>query len=357
MKKIICILMLSFFLTPCVFAEEAPSFEVPQDWQTIIDDAPLTANDFKELSLSQLLNYVTSSFLDVLKTPIRLLAKICGVLLLVATAKSFCLEKSNFGVASLLETVSALTVFSFCNAQMLGLMAVIQTTIETSQTYLAMFIPVFASVLATCGQAGSALLYNGIFLGVTNLITMLLCKIGFPATRVFLALTATAAVGSTLDLSTLAKSIAKWAKWLLTLCATVFCALLSLQSAFAQSADTLALKTGKFLISSGIPVVGRALSDAMGGVLATVKLLKGSVGFAAIAVLAAAFLPLILQCIAYQIVFAIGHLVSGAVGDHKSEKMLQGLSECTALYLSMVIFFSFVVIVATLIMILLGNGG
>ena len=81
----------------------------------------------------------------------------------------------------------------------------------------------------------------------------------------------------------------------------MFGALIGLQGIFAQSADTLALKTGKFLLSSGVPVVGRAISDAMGSVLAGLKMLKGTVGFAVIAVIAVSFLPLLIQCCAYHL--------------------------------------------------------
>lgn len=152
-------------------------------------------------------------------------------------------------------------------------------------------------------------------------------------------------------------SVCRWTKWLLTFCATVFGALIGLQGIFAQSADTLALKTGKFLLSSGVPVVGRAISDAMGSVLAGLKMLKGTVGFAVIAVIAASFLPLLIQCCAYHLVFSAGNIVASATGGTKSAKLLSGLSDCVSLYISMVVFFSLIVISSTLVMILLGNGG
>ena len=149
-----------------------------------------------------------------------------------------------------------------------------------------------------------------------------------------------AAVGSTLDLSQLTASVCRWTKWLLTFCATVFGALIGLQGIFAQSADTLALKTGKFLLSSGVPVVGRAISDAMGSVLAGLKMLKGTVGFAVIAVIAASFLPLLIQCCAYHpCVFRRKHRGVGNGGGTKSAKLLSGLSDCVSLYISMVVFF------------------
>ena len=137
----------------------------------------------------------------------------------------------------------------------------------------------------------------------------------------------------------------------------MFGALISLQGVFAQSADTLALKTGKFILGSSIPVVGKAVSDAMGSVLAGLKMLKGGVGFAAVAVVAAAFLPMMLHCVAYQFFFVALQSVAGALELHRTEKLLGGLGQCAGLLLAMAFFFCFVVVSATMVMILLGNGG
>ena len=76
-----------------------------------------------------------------------------------------------------------------------------------------------------------------------------------------------------------------------------------------------------------------------------------------IAVIAVSFLPLLIQCCAYHLVFSAGNIVASATGGTKSAKLLSGLSDCVSLYISMVVFFSLIVISSTLVMILLGNGG
>ena len=117
--------------------------------------------------------------------------------------------------------------------------------------------------MVSCGQAGTAAVYGGLFLGFANLIAALLCNFGVPILQLLLVLNACGIMETPVDFSALTKGIAKWGRWLLTFCATVFGTLLTLQSVFAQSTDTLALKTGKFLLSSSIPVVGKAVSDAL----------------------------------------------------------------------------------------------
>ena len=307
---------------------------IPEEWAQVALEAPMTAGDFSGMTLSDWLEKGAEILRESLHEPLRLLA-----------------------LAGLVDTVVTLAVFTLCSSCMLALTGVLQDAIETSRVYIISFVPVFASVLTACGQVGGAALYSGFFFGAAMVMADILCRVGLPLTRVLLALNATAAVGSTLDLSQLTASVCRWTKWLLTFCATVFGALIGLQGIFAQSADTLALKTGKFLLSSGVPVVGRAISDAMGSVLAGLKMLKGTVGFAVIAVIAVSFLPLLIQCCAYHLVFSAGNIVASATGGTKSAKLLSGLSDCVSLYISMVVFFSLIVISSTLVMILLGNGG
>ncbi len=317
----------------------------------------MTAEEFKAMSFSDWLQKAALLVRAQIHNPIRLLAKLCGLLLLAAVGQGLCTPRASQELTELVDIVSALTVFSLCMTPILSLTQAFGNAIDSSRTYIISFVPVFASALTACGQVGGAALYSGFFFGISMLIADALHRIGIPLTRILLALNAASTVGGTVDLSKMTACVCKWIKWLLSFCATVFGACIGLQTIFAHSADSLAMKTGKFILSSSIPVVGHAISDAMGSVLSGMKLLKGTVGFAVIAVLAASFVPILVRCFAYHVVFSIGELVAAATGSSRSAKLLSGLSECVSLYISMLFFFGLVVITSTILMILLGNGG
>ena len=331
--------------------------QIPEDWDRIVEDAPMTAQEFSAMTLPDWLAWLGQQLRQSIRRPLQLLAKLCGVLLLAAVGQSLCADRTSPELAGLVDTIAALAVFALCAAPVTALNELLEDAVQTSRAYIVSFVPVFASVLTACGQAGSAALYNGTFFSIAMVITDVLCRVGLPFSRLLLAMTAASAASGTEALSRLTETVCKWTKWLMTLCATVFGALMGLQSVFAQSADTLALKTGKFIVGSSVPVVGRAISDAMGSVLAGMKLVKGTVGFAAIAVIAAAFFPLLLQCCIYRMLFAAGEIAAAAFGGGKGAKLLSGLADCVGIYISMIAFFSLIVISATMMMILLGNGG
>ncbi|MEG2434808.1 MAG: hypothetical protein RSB47_00610 [Ruthenibacterium sp.] len=359
MKKIICMFSLLLLLITPVFAQETDDNEItppPAAWQEIIESAPITADAFKAMTITDYLHAAAEMLHGAFTAPLRLFAKLCTVLILCAVARSLAEETPPGALALLLESVSSLAAFAVCAPSVLRIMGEMQSALEEIRVYLSLFVPAFSAVLISCGQAGGAAIYGGFFFGASMLITDVLCRFGLPLTRVFLAFHAVGVVGSPLDTENLANQLEKWLKTILVFCSTVFVALLSLQSVIAQSADTLALKTGKLLIGSSVPVVGRAVSDAMGSVIAGLQMLKGSLGFAAIAVLAAAFLPLILQCVAYHLVFSLAQMIAAATGNDKCAKLLRGFAQCISLYLSMTFFFCLVVVSATMLMLLLGGG-
>lgn len=331
--------------------------QLPEEWDRIAEEAPMTAGEFTAMTPPDWLAWLAGQLRECTQRPLRLFAKLCGVLLLAAVGQSLCADRASPELLGLVDTVAALAVFALCAAPVIALTEVLEDAVQASRAYIVSFVPVFASVLTACGQVGGAALYSGTFFSIAMVIADVLCRVGLPFSRLLLAMTAASAASGTQTLGRLTEAVCKWTKWLMTLCATVFGGLIGLQSVFAQSADTLALKTGKFVFSSSVPVVGRAISDAMGSVLAGMKLVKGTVGFAVIAVMAAAFFPLLLQCCVYRLLFAAGELAASAFGGGKGAKLLSGLAECVGLYISMIVFFSLIVTFATVLMIVLGNGG
>lgn len=335
------------------FAQET---EIPSQWQAVLDDAPLSAQEFQQTPLSDWVEKLFGAIRENALRPFQLLARLAALMIAAALAKAFCTQSGSAG-EQMVDMVTALSVFVICASFLSGLFSILKETMITVQSYLASFIPVFASVLTACGQAGSAAIYTGLFFAGMNLIVGVVSCVGFPVTQVSMALSAMGCMCSLFDFARMAQLVLKVSKWMLALCGTAFTALMTLQSVFAQSADNLALKAGKFLLGSTVPVVGRAVSDALGSVIAGMQVMKGSIGFVLIAVIAAAFFPIILQCLLYKIVFMACEIGAGALGTEKSRKLMTCFSECTGLYASIACFFCFVVVASTILMVLLGSGG
>ncbi len=250
----------------------------------------MTAGDFSGMTLSDWLEKGAEILRESLHEPLRLLARLCGLLLLAAVGKSMCTERTSPELAGLVDTVVTLAVFTLCFLPACW-RSPVYCRMQSKQAafYIISFVPVFASVLTACGQVGGAALYSGFFFGAAMVMADILCRVGLPLTRVLLALNATAAVGSTLDLSQLTASVCRWTKWLLTFCATVFGALIGLQGIFAQSAGYTRAENREISAEQRRARCGTGNLRRNGQCAGRIENAQSTVGFAVIAVIAASF--------------------------------------------------------------------
>ena len=220
--------------------------------------------------------------------------------------------------------------------------------------YLSGFIPAFSGVLASCGQPSAAALYGGMFLGAANLAAQAISSLVLPILQVFLAVYAAACICGLEGMPDAAKLLLKTAKWMVSLISMLLGGVLGLQSLLAQGSDSLALQTGRFLTGS-IPIVGQLASSAAGSVLAGLRVLKGTLGAAAIGFLIIQFGPVMLQCAVYELCLRLSGALAEALGLESSRDVLNGLAEGVGLCMAISILFFLMVVLVTAFMILLGG--
>ena len=353
MKKIVLAFLLALALAAPVFADEQT--QTPPEWEEIVQSAPMTAEEFRLSGLEDWIERGAEIVREAVGAPIRLLAAVSASLILAALVRGIVPTEAPSGAAAL-DTAAAVGIFVLCAGVLTGVTEYAQQAFTSASQYLASFVPVFAGVVAACGQTGSAAVYSGLFFTASMIVSQLFSTVGIPFLHMHICLCAVSCVDSGVDTGALAGQLARWVKWCLAAAATAFTALLGMQSILAHSADSFALKTGKLVVSSSIPVVGKAMSDALGTVLAGLHLMKATVGFAVIAVTAAAFVPVLTQCAVYQASFAAARAVAAALGVRRAERLLDGFSKCMGLCMAMCGLFGFMVLTATILMVVLGGG-
>ena len=349
MKQLLAILLLLAVLPGAVLAQE-----LPESAQEILDSPPITAEEFQAASAPQLLGQLLDTVKEQFEQPFRLLASVSVTVLIAAAALSL-LPGSDWRAP--LETVCLLGISTAALQPMMPLLEQLTGRIQECQTYLLSFVPVFSGVMISCGQPTQAAVYSGMFLTMAAFCAQMISTVALPLVRAFLALTV---AGGLCDLGGLSDGCAilhRIVKWILGFLSILFGGVLGLQSVLAQNTDTLAMKTGQFLLSSGIPVIGSLASDAMGSVLSGLRVLKGTLGVAAIAVLTVTFLPLLIRCFCFYLAYLLSAALAKSFGLNRAGRVLEGMGQATGLCISFLVFFFMLTVLSTALMILLGGGG
>ena len=118
----------------------------------------------------------------------------------------------------------------------------------------------------------------------------------------------------------------------------LFAVLLGLQRAITVQLDRSALRLGE-LFTGSVPVIGQALSDTAEVFLTGMRLLKSSLGLAALMVIGAEFLPLYVQLMLHLAFLTVCSLLCGLAANSRCQALFDCMAEAvkcmaaiTALY-------------------------
>lgn len=321
-----------------------------------IDEQPFTIEQLKEMTFPQVLAALWAKLKISAQKPVKLFIRLCAVLILAAVLRRFAFGDTRGGLHTSADTAVTVAMFVIISSPLLQLLQEIETTMVTVKDTVTCFVPVFSSVMVSCGQPATAVIYSGMFLSAISFVIYILVQYMLPFLKVFMALNITGGISGNIKLDGITSVIARAVKWVLGLLSTVFAAVLSIQTYISQGTDSIAVRAGKFVLGSGIPVIGRAVSDAMGTVISGLKVVKGVVGILGIAGLAAVFLPVLLTSVTYYLALLLAGGVADALYNTKGAAVLKGFCECISICIAIIAFFAMLVIFATVIMIMAGGG-
>lgn len=347
MKKLLCLLFAALLLCVSASALELPSGlddVVPRE---LIDSAE-AGDDLLLRGGQYLFSHFRAALQDAVANSLRgamalmLLSLLCG--LVESTAESAGETPTRY--AGYLGVLGAAALSAGDLSALIGLGV---ETMDELSTMAKLLLPTIAAAMAGGGCVGSAsvwqvgaLMLSDIFLSLMRdvLVPVLYCMIG------------TAAAGALLEqsrLSLLSKGIGKLLSWGLSAILIVFTAFLSVSNLLAGSADRLAVKVGKTVISGAVPVVGGILSDATEAVAAAALTLRGTLGVLGVfSVLALCLVPLLRMAVQY-LFYQLAAFFSGMVGSQSLSKFLEQLSSAFSLMLAMTAGGAFLLLVSLLI--------
>lgn len=307
-KYIIGILMLilSAAMSLAVFAETEDAAEyagrqvaeaVPEDACEIMDEKGITPeNGALGLTFEGVLSDLLSLFKDRAEKPLKLLCALCGTVLMCALAESM-----NENGSSVFSAVGVLCGAGIVAAAMYDILNEALGVLSSGANFTLIFIPTFAALSAALGHITAAGAINSAVIAATQLFSQLCANFLAPMCGAIVGLSAAGAVCPKLKTDKLGAMASKFVVWGLTLIMTVFMSILSVQTLVANASDNTAIKTAKFMVSQGVPIVGGTISDAVNTLSGGLSIAKGSIGAYGIIAAAVIVIPPIIGIVCYKL--------------------------------------------------------
>ncbi len=374
MKKcgLLFLLLLFLFSFP-VSAEEVDSFYAQQLeaagaedlWNTLSEDTRElyrqigvdSVSDLGDLTVQPqtMLSSLAETVAAESRQPLMIAGMLIAAVVLCAYLSGTRDTVSSSGMSTVYSQVSILAVCAVLLVPFAGLIEKVQEALSGTAVFLGSFTPVYIAVLAAGGQWQTALSYQSVLLLFSQLLTLVTDKVMMPVLLCALALGMVSAVSDTGNLGKLGERLLKTGSWGLGILSAVFTALLSVNTLLGSAKDTLGNRMIKLSISSFVPVVGNAVSEAYLTVRSCLTLVKSTVGVFGIVTAGMLLAPAMIGCITWLISLWITSMAAEVFDQKEIAGFLKTVTGVVKAMLAILSLSAVFMIVTTAVVLLAGR--
>ncbi len=355
MRRLIIVFLLLFLFAIPVSAKETLSDNfsedfgldsleeaLPYDAQEYMNDGEIEAGKtswIKNFSFSKIIKDIWNILKSKITVPLSTMALILGVILLssslTAIGNSASAKTADFAVTAVSAAVITVPVFEVVNSAC--------EIMQTASVFMTAFVPIFATVIIANGQPATASSMGSLLLGASQVVQLVASHLVIPLMCGYLSVSVASGVSPILSKTSLSDSIKKLSFWIMSFVTTIFLGILSIQTTINASADSLSIKTAKFIIGSSVPLAGTVLAEALTTVTASLGILKTTVAIYGVIACVVIFLPLLVELVIWRFCLNITSIASDVLSVSNISKLLKAVDMaisvlCGIILLSMALF-------------------
>lgn len=236
---------------------------------------------------------------------------------------------------------------SFYNA-----VSVARETIFKTSDFMTALIPVLMMLLASVGGFTEAAVMDPIIIAAININVKIYTNIIIPLIFMSFVMQFVNNISSEFKIDKLTKLINQVALWTQGIMVTIFIGIVTIRGITSKTIDQVTVKTAKYAVDNFIPVVGKALSDAIASVAGYSLLLKNALsGLGLVVIVIIAIYPVI-KILLMSFMFKLTAALIEPISDSKIVNCISSAGNSLTLVMSCVIstsvmFFIMVSIIAS----------
>lgn len=373
MRTLISVLLIAVIIIFTCFSATAAEFDdllkdnnadeiinsLPDDAKNSLNDLGIKGFDYsalEKITPEKILSGILNTFTEQGKTPLKAFAAVVSILLLYSILYGL----RNSFESSLQPVLSVVTTICICCALVIPLTDFITSAvgvIKTSSDFMLSYIPLMTAVISFSGQPLSAAGYYGIMTFSGQAVNRISSEIIAPFMKVFLAVSVSSAVSPNINLGGIVRFISKLTKILLGFVMSVFTGVLSFKQVVSAGADSLSSRAVRFSLTSFVPVVGSALSEAYRTIQGSVGVLKSGAGVIAVIAVAVMYLPIIIQCVFWILTLLLSKSIGEMLCLREPCALLEAVYTVVSTLLAVILCLAAVFLISTAVVILTGGGG
>ena len=307
------------------------------------------------LSFSDVMQLITDKLTENAASPLSVCAAVTAIILICSVLEVYKDSLRRTAMQEVMEAVSVTAITAALIAPVLSLINSAVSVIGAAADIMILYIPLLVSLLAFSGKLISSAGYYGALMTASQGVSQLSSRFISPLLSLCLALSVSSSLTNKIRLKGFSTLLSKLIKWTLAFSMSIFSAVLTVKSFITNSYDSVSSRAVQFSLSSFIPVVGTAVSQAYKTISGSVNMLRAGVGVFVIAALMVTFLPITLKTILFLISVNVSKAVGEAVGADTVTDLLSSVSDVLTILIAVIVSVITVFIISTAMLVYAGG--
>lgn len=364
MKKIICCIVLVL----CVFLKI--SYATETDISTFLNETKQYTTDFfpelnsqnlvdeltngTKIDSKNLVNKIINIFIGKIKENAKIIFSIIAVSILCSILKNI---QSSFGgnVSEIAFYVCYLFIIILIIASYTDIVSLCKDTITKLNDFMNMLIPLVLGLLVANGSIVSVSILQPILLVMTSTINVIVANVILPIIFISTMMNLIGNISENIKVSKIPKLLQKICLWCLEFILIIFIGILSIEGTLGANVDGVTAKAAKSIVSTVIPVVGKALSDATDSILGATLITRNAVGIVGMIAIISIVLNPLISALIMMITYNVASALIEPIVDSRISKCMSGMGDSIKIVFALMATVCMLFIISTTIMIKLGN--
>lgn len=312
----------------------------------------ITSGD--NIGFREILSLLLSEFTSALSGPLSACAVIVGVLILSSVLEGYTHSLRYTETRDIMAAVTSLMLVSVLIAPLVSLIRHAGEVFSNAASLMLLYVPLMAAIIGFSGRLVQAGGYCATVMTASQVIAQLSAHLFPQLLCAYLAISISCGVSGRVKLSGFSELLGRFIRWFLGIVMALYSAVLTLQSAIARAGDTVASRAARMTLSSLIPLIGSAVSDAYKTLQGSMDLLRSGAGVFVILAILVAFLPIVVQSILWLLTVRVSGYAAEALGVTAPMRLLTVIGSVLSVLIALIVSVMSVFLISSAVLIRAG---
>lgn len=362
MKKILKFILTVFLIF--ILSINSHSIETTEEiWDNIdnttkeylndLDIDEVTFEEIFDLTPTRVIEFIIDLAFNKTESVLSRFVLIFIVLIINAISSSFL--NVNTELNKVIDSISMLIIASYLMSSLSRTITDAVVGIQSSNIFINSYLPIMVGLIVASKNPALAVTYNSYTVFLSNIISLVTDKFIMPIISIIFSFNIISSFSGEEYQLKITKILRKLVIIVTSLFSTIFTGLLSAQGILAISSDNLALKGIKFVSGAFIPVVGGNISEVISSAISSFVLMKSTLGVFIIIVIILINLPVMIELLIWYLFLYLCSVFSSLLKLDNITSTLESLSSTISLLNIIVFFITFILVVTTGVIIIMGK--